>query len=118
MEHISTSVFRVISGVKTVFQYTVLCISAVLASAVLSVLFLAAEVPGESSGEAKDIILAWKPAYVFSIPEEGELVVYETEQTISDTGRLAAVSYDSDMVRMEQVRGKVIFRIPGNAETE
>ena len=81
-------------------------------------IFLCVSVP-ENSGNAAmpegGFVVAWKPAYLFSLPQEGELVVFDPEERMTASGRqeLEVAFYDEDEIRLEQVRGRVLIKLPG-----
>lgn len=95
-------------ALKTAATYVMIGLVAILSAAVLSVLFLAVPV----SGGEKSLAVAWKPAYLFSVPEDGDYVVYEGESGLSGGESLKVGYYDGTEMAMEHVRGKVIAVIP------
>ena len=68
-------------ALKTAAKYVMIGLVAILSAAVLSVLFLADS--GVCGGEKKARAVAWKPAYLFSVPEDGDYVIYEGESGLS-----------------------------------
>ena len=96
-------------------KLAVLCAVAIFAAVALSVLFSGAVVSDNLEGsdlEKGDFVLAWKPAYVFSVPQEGELVLCALQGDLSAENGLSAAVYDEDEIDMSSVRGKIIVRIP------
>ena len=97
-------------------KLAVLCVAAIFAAVAISVLFAGTVVSDDLEGsdlEKGDFVLAWKPAYVFSVPQEGELVLYAMQGDLSADSGLSAAVYDKDEIDMSSVRGKIIVRIPG-----
>lgn len=99
-----------VSFAKKSAIYAGLCLSAALLAVILSILFSVEQVTEAGAMPEGGIAVVWKPAYLFSLPSEGDLVVCRLDAGTSDPGGLTAVFYDSSRVRMEQIRGKVIFR--------
>ncbi len=95
------------------------CATAVFLALLLSVLSAWTVVSDAASAEKAglhdgDIAVAWKPAYLFSIPTESDTVLYDAEQGGSAGEELRAAVYDESSVDLQAVRGKVIFVIPGS----
>lgn len=101
-----------------ILKYAAAALLAVFAAVLFSVLFLCVSVPENSENAAMPeggFVVAWKPAYLFSLPQEGELVVFDPEERLTASGRqeLEVAFYDEDEIRLEQVRGRVLIKLPG-----
>ena len=105
-----------VKAVRKLIKLAILGVIALSAAILSSVLFTGTVASGNLDccdiGEG-DYVLAWKPAYVFSIPEDGDLVVYDSQSNKAEGNRLRAAVYDSDEMDMASVRGKIIMKVPG-----
>ena len=66
--------------------YILAGLSAIFLAVALSVLFAvacASEDIGEAGVSEGDFLIIWKPAYLFSVPAEGDLVLFRPEETFS-----------------------------------
>ena len=96
--------------------YILAGLSAIFLAVALSVLFAvacASEDIGEAGVSEGDFLIIWKPAYLFSVPAEGDLFLFRPEETFSGEDPLRIAVYAESEMDMDQVRGKVICRIPG-----
>lgn len=101
------------TGAKAALKYIIISLSAVLAAVIFSVLFSVTIVSdGEGGMPEGGIVAALKPAYLFSVPSEGDLVIYAGESSVSEGKTLKTGVYDGEEITMEQVRGKVIVTVP------
>ena len=90
------------------------CIAAAFFAVLFTVLFTGTVVSDDLEGSELtrgDYVLAWKPAYLFSVPRNGDLVLYNTQGNLS-AEELSAAVYDEDEIEMASVRGRIVVRIP------
>ncbi len=95
--------------------YLLTAMTAIFLAVVLSVLFAAVRSSGdigETGVEKGDILVVWKPAYLFSVPEEGDLVMLETEENSAGEEPFRVEVYDKSRTDMSRIRGKAVWRIP------
>ena len=96
-------------------KLAVLCAAAAFSAALFTVLFSGAVVTDpleDTKLESGDYVLAWKPAYVFSIPRDGDLVLSFSQGELSSENRMNAAVYSEETMEMASVRGKIVMRIP------
>lgn len=113
MKQSKTAVQSGLRGAKAALKYIIVSLSAVLTAVILSVLF---SVTAVSDGEADltrgRVCRGAEAAYLFSVPVEGDLVIYEGESSVSGGRSLKTGVYDGEDIPMEQVRGKVLAAVP------
>lgn len=105
MKQSKTAVQSGLRGAKAALKYIIVSLSAVLTAVILSVLFSVTAVSdGEAGLTGGGFVVALKPAYLFSVPVEGDLVIYEGESSVSGGRSLKTGVYDGEEIPMEQVR--------------
>ena len=113
MKQSKTAVQSGLRGAKAALKYIIVSLSAVLTAVILSVLFSVTAVSdGEAGLTGGGFVVALKPAYLFSVPVEGDLVIYEGESSVSGGRSLKTGVYDGEEIPMEQVRGQVLAAVP------
>ena len=109
--------WRRVGGAAARFAgYILTGLAAVFLALLLSVLFAgtrASEDIGGAGVSEGDFLIVWKPAYLFSVPKEGDLVLFQQEETFSGEDPLGIAVYEETAMDMDQIRGKVVWKIPG-----
>ena len=71
-------------------------LSAIFLAVALSVLFAvacASEDIGEAGVSEGDFLIIWKPAYLFSVPAEGDLVLFRPEESFFPAKILSGLQF-------------------------
>ena len=111
---VKTKVRQSAKAAGRLIKLAVLCIAAAFFAVLFTVLFTGTVVSDDLEGSELtrgDYVLAWKPAYLFSVPRNGDLVLYNTQGNLS-ADELSAAVYDEDEIEMASVRGRIVVRIP------
>ena len=111
---VKTKVRQSAKAAGRLIKLAVLCIAAAFFAVLFTVLFTGIVVSDDLEGSELtrgDYVLAWKPAYLFSVPRNGDLVLYNTQGNLS-ADELSAAVYDEDEIEMASVRGRIVVRIP------